>query len=126
MVTENLSLSSTQTERGACLDDVIIFTCTVTEAYVLQWAIDSVFDFGITKFSNMDEPGSEVQTSSPDVFNVTLLAVERNESLLSANLTSELAVTVTHSTLGKHVYCGNAQTDKESALSIQIKRRCKS
>ena len=41
-----ITLSSNQTDNGAGLGDVVVFTCTVTESPVLQWAVESLFEFG--------------------------------------------------------------------------------
>ena len=119
-----ITLSSNQTDNGACLGDVVVFTCTVTESPVLQWAVESLFEFGFILFSLSDVPGSKIQSPACDVCNITLLSVELSGTH-RANLTSELAVIVTVDTIEKHIYCGNQQVSQENAPSIEIMKRCK-
>ena len=110
-----INLSSTQSEQGACLGDVIVFTCTVTGAGILEWKLDN------TLVAFINTQGLSHLESLPDV-NVTLITVE-TESLESplGNLTSELTVFVSQDTIQKRVYCDNG---KNNASSI-IKKQCK-
>ena len=63
------------------------------------------------------EPGT-VPDPFPEVFNVTLVnSVQNSTHPGRGNLTSEITILVTSTTLGKHVYCSDGNT---LAPSIEI------
>ena len=97
----------------------------MTEAAILEWAIDSIFEFGdLVWFSVRDQPNETISNIHHDVLNVSLVTLEqKNEH--EGNLTSKLHVKASHSMFGKCVYCGNGITPQEDAHSITIKERCK-
>ena len=101
----SITLFSTQNDRGACLGDVIVFTCAVTERAVLEWAIDSLFDFGgREKFNVNNQPNDMISSMHYDMLNITLVSAE-HENNNKGNLTSELYVLANHIMFGKRVYC---------------------
>ena len=99
----------------------------MTEAAILEWAIDSIFEFGDQHrvwFSANDQPNEKINNIHHDVLNVSLVTLEqKNEH--EGNLTSKLHVKANHSMFSKRVYCGNGITPQEDAHSIMIKERCK-
>ena len=81
---------SAQSEQGACLGDIIVFTCTVTGAGILEWTLDS------TSVAFISTQGLNHLEYLPDVV-VSLINVERDTmNPLLGNLTSELTVVVSY------------------------------
>ena len=113
-----INLSSTQSEQGACLGDVIVFTCTVTGAGILEWKLDNtpLVHFNIEGEMSEDE-------GSNHIVNVTLTNVESDPmNPLLGNLTSELTISVSEDTILKHVQCSDGQVRTVSSI---IKKQCK-
>ena len=97
---------------------------------IVQWAVESL---NILSENNIifriheDEPGSVlVPDPFPEVVNVTLISADQSplHSELG-NVSSQITVLVTNSTLDKHVYCGNLRLNEDEAPSIVIMRRRK-
>ena len=120
-----ITLSSTQSDRGACLGEIILITCSVTETAILEWAIDSLFDFGGREKFNVDnQPNDMISSMHYDVLNITLVTVEL-ENDNKGNLTSELYVLANNSMFGKRVYCGNGRIMQQNSRYLMIKKRRK-
>ena len=98
------------------IKDRIVFTCTVTGSGALLWAVESLFSFN----DIYHEPGT-VPDPFPKVFNVTLVnSVQNSTHPGRGNLTSEITILVTFTTLGKHVYCSDGNTLVNNSPSIEI------
>lgn len=109
----SINVSSTQKERGACLGDVIVFTCTVTGSGSLEWTLE---DTSNVRYTVRDEPGSE-PGPLPDVINITLINVQSDGAL--GNFTSNITLVVSQDTVGKHVNCSNGRFTQGSAIMKQ-------
>ena len=100
-----------------------MFTCTVTGPGILQWAVESVNYNPIEFHVAVDIPGIK-QVPYQLIQNVTLVSIEQNSTYpVLGNLTSRITVLVTPTTLEKHVYCSNGQSDLGESWLIM--RACK-
>ena len=91
---------------------------------MLQWAFESVFEFGEgAKFSIAHQPGIKINHTYENVINISLVSVEQINSDES-NLASEMYAIVNDSVLNKHVYCGNGRTRPDKAQALLIRKRC--
>ena len=123
-----VDLTSNQDEGGVCIGDRVVFTCTVTGSGALLWAVESLFSFNepIT-FNVFDHEPGTVPDPFPEVFNVTLVnSVQNSTHPGRGNLTSEITILVTSTTLGKHVYCSDGNTLASNSPSIEIQSASKS
>ena len=116
-------MSASLEESGACIGQRIVFTCSIIRAGILQWAVESINEITADpiEFAVTDTPGV-VTVNLINIEDVTLLSTEQNSTYRSlGNLTSQITVIVTSTTLGKRVYCSNGT--RGSLSSIMIKRK---
>ena len=100
----------------------------VTGAGTLLWAVESLFSLGDIDLNVVDHtPGNIVVPNQlSELINVTLISVEQNsEHLNLGNLSSELTILVTYTTIGKHVYCSDTSHRLNESPSIIIKGHSK-
>ena len=108
-------------ESGVCVGERIVFTCSVIRAGILQWAVESINEITADpiEFAVTDTAGV-VAVNLTDIEDVTLLSKEQNSTYQSlGNLTSQITVLVTSTTLGKRVYCSNGTRGSLSSVVIQ-------
>ena len=123
--TADIELTSSQHDNGVCIEDRVIFTCSVTGIGRVEWAVQSLNTFreDIIVFRiHEDEPGSVLDPDPfPEVVNVTLISADQSPLHPDlGNVSSQITVLVTSNTLDKHVYCGNGRLKEDEAPSKDL------
>ena len=115
-------MSSSHEGRAACIGDRVQYTCTVTGAGILQWAVESINTITLNpiQLNVFDDMPGVRQSLYTDVVNITLVSTEQNPQYpILGNLTSEITILFTITTAGKKVYCSNGQrTEDESPFVV--------
>ena len=119
-----VSLTSNQAESGVCIEDRVVFTCAVTGPGSLEWGVESLFSFGTLDFNVFQDSPGIVPDPFPEVLNVTVLStVQDSIHPVLGNLTSEITVLVTNTTLEKRVYCSDGILVEDESPSIVIRKK---
>ena len=119
-----VSLTSNQAESGVCIEDRVVFTCAVTGPGKLEWGVESLFSLGTLDFNVFQDSPGIVPDPFPEVVNVTLVStVQDSIHPVLGNLTSEITVLVTNTTLEKRVYCSDGILVEDESPSIVIRKK---
>ena len=92
-----------------------------------MWTIEPLLDhehciiFNIRKH----EQGSVLNSTIPEVINVTLISAQLDTNMFTGNLTSVITIKVTNNNVGKRVYCSDGQRSEDDPPSLVIPDGCK-
>ena len=94
-----------------------------------MWTIEPLLDHEhcITFNIRKHEQGSVLNSTIPEVINVTLISAQlHTKYMFTGNLTSVITIKVTNHNVRKHIYCSDGQRSEDDPPSLVTPDGCKS